>query len=140
MKSGMVTIVLAIVVIAAGITYALMYKPRRPIHTVAASSAEPNKSSKVIQVKELVQRTEPFEGEIVLRGVVAGVNEAQGVFGVADAREFQAEGTICADDVVLPVRFRGDLPEPKTIVEITGQVILDKRGQIIEAQRVEIVP
>lgn len=139
MKSGIIAVVLAGIFVVVGIMYSFIREKHKPVDNVTAVAARPNESSKVVHVDELAKNPENFKGEIVLRGVVAGVKESEGIFGIVDCREFQVEGIICPDDVILPVRFSGDLPKPKAMVEITGQVIRDKNGLIIEAKRVEVM-
>ena len=62
-----------------------------------------------------------------------------GVFGVIDAGEFESCGVLTCSKNTVPVKFKGELPQLKTIVDITGKMIQSKNGRIIEAIRVEEV-
>jgi hypothetical protein len=138
MKSGITAVVLACIVVVAGIAYSFIHDDN-PVDKGTTVTAKPNISSRVVQVDELAKSPEDFRGEFVLRGVVAGVRKTDGVFAVIDSREFEScEVLTCAANTI-PVKFNGYLPDPKTIVEITGRVIRGKKGLVIEAKRVEVV-
>ncbi len=62
------------------------------------------------------------------------------MFGVIDFREFESCGTLSCAKTVLPVRFSGALPEPKAVVEIAGSLVRGKKGLLIEAKSVEVMP
>ncbi len=138
MKPGIIAVVLAGVVVVAGITYSFT-RNDHPVAKGTVVAARSDKSSRVVQVNELAKSPEDFRGEFVLRGVVSGVRKTGGVFAVVDSREFESCGTVtCAADTI-PVTFNGDLPGPGTTVEITGRVVRSKKGLIMEAKRVKVV-
>lgn len=139
MKSGHVVLILAGVVVAGGIAYAFMRNGAGLFKQSAL--AESNVSArKVVQVDELAAKPEGFEGEIVLRAAVAGVKESEGVMSVIDSREFESCGVVTCAENYLPVKVAGKLPQPKTVVEITGHVVKTERGLVFEAKRVDVVP
>jgi hypothetical protein len=139
MKSGIVVVVLASVIVVAGITYSFIRKNDKPLDTPVPVAVTPNGSSKVVSVDELAKNPEGLRGEFVLRGVVAGVRKDQGVFAVIDSREFESCGVLTCAANTIPVKFDGVLPAPKTIVEITGRVVRGDGGLVIRAKRVEVV-
>lgn len=143
MKSGTIVVGLAAVITAAGIGYAFI-RDRQVASaqegaTPRASSAE-LASDDIPGVDDVAATPEKFKGEILLRGVVAGVNQAEGVFGVIDVREYEACGVVTCAANTLPVRSAGKLPAVKTVVQITGRIVRAEKGLLIEATRVEVQP
>jgi len=138
-KSGIIAVVLAGIVITAGIMYSFIRENDKPIDDIVTTVAKPKESSKVIHVDELVQNPKDFQSEFVLRGVVAGVRKSEGIFAVIDSREFESCGVLTCAANTIPVKFDGELPNFKSIVEITGRVIRNEKGLIIDAERVEVV-
>lgn len=137
MKSGIIAVILAGIVVVGGITYAFQRTGDRPVDGVV--TVTPGKLSEVVNVDDLANKPEDFKGEFVLRGAVAGVSKTDGVFAVVDSREFESCGVLTCALNTIPVRFNGELPEPKTIVEITGRVIRGENGLIINAESVKAV-
>jgi hypothetical protein len=83
---------------------------------------------------------EAFPGEIVLRGVVAGRNEAAGAFALVDLREYERCGAeACADEIV-PVRYAGALPDVGRTVRVRGRVRRSDEGMVFAADEVEVIP
>ena len=141
MKSGTIAVVLAGFVVAAGITHAFVYKRASATDQKPTLAANAAALSGLIHVDDLVKMPQGFRGHIVLRAVVARVNKPQGVFGVIDAREYESCGSLsCCDQPILPIKFAGDLPEPKTFVRITGRVARSEKGLVFEARGVEVLP
>ncbi|NIA21625.1 MAG: hypothetical protein GWP05_06605 [Anaerolineaceae bacterium] len=140
MKAGIVAVVLAAVVVAAGITYSFIRQEDGPVDRGPPVTAGPDSSSKIVQVDDLAKSPEDFKGRIVLRAVVVGLKESEGVFGVIDSREFESCGRLTCAETILPVRFSGRLPGLKTVVEITGRVVRGEKGLIIDAEGVEVAP
>ncbi|GBE35921.1 hypothetical protein BMS3Bbin07_00057 [bacterium BMS3Bbin07] len=138
MKSGIIAVILAGIVVVGGITYAFQRTEDRPVDEVVVA-AKTRGSSEVVNVDDLANKPEDFKGEFVLRGAVAGVSKTDGVFAVVDSREFESCGVLTCALNTIPVRFNGELPEPKTIVEITGRVIRGENGLIINAESVKAV-
>jgi len=128
MKRGALVVGLAGFAVVAGIAYAFLREKTAPADPEPARTARPDASPMAIQVDDLARNPEDYRGEIVLRAVVAGVNGSEGVFGVIDAREFESCGELTCAENTLPVKFAGDLPEPRTVVAITGRLVREKRG------------
>jgi len=139
MKSGIIAVVLAGIIVVGGITYSFIRKKYDPIEKVATVAVESQELSKVIHVDELAKSPEKVRGEFVLRGVVAGVSKTERIFAIIDSREFESCGVLSCAANTIPVKFDGELPALKTIVDITGRVIKNEKGLIIDAVRVEDV-
>lgn len=138
-KTPIIVVILAGIVIIAGITYSFIRQKDAPPDTGLPVTTRPEASSKIVNVDDLANSPEDFRGRIVLRAVVVGTEKAEGVFGVIDSREFESCGVLTCGKNILPVKFSGRLPEPSTVVEIAGRVVRGEKGLIIEAKRVEAV-
>ncbi len=139
MKSGIIAVVLAGIVVSGGIAYAFHRTVDGPVDGVVAVTAKTRGSTEVVNVDDLAGNPEGFKGEFVLRGAVAGVRKTDGVFAVVDSREFESCGVLTCALNTIPVKFDGELPAPKSIVEITGRVIRGEKGLIINAESVKAV-
>jgi len=139
MKSGIIAVVLASIIVIGGISYAFHRTDDSSIEKAVAVTAKSHGLSEVVHVDDLAKRPEDFKEEFVLRGVVAGVRKTDGIFAVIDSREFKTCGVLTCAINTIPVKFDGELPSSKTIVEITGRVVQAEKGLIISARRVEIV-
>ncbi|MFV1994425.1 MAG: hypothetical protein ACC661_03220 [Verrucomicrobiales bacterium] len=137
---GTIAVILAGIVVIAGIAYSFIREKDAPVDTEPPVTTKPDTSSRIVHVDDLAKNPEDFKGEIVLRAVVVGVKESEEVFGVIDSREFESCGVLTCAKNTLPVKFSGDLPEPKTVVQVTGRMIQGEKGLIIEAKRVEVAP
>ena len=150
MKSGIIAVVSAGVVLAGGIAYAFVNNTDRGVVVSAVNAEEPaaatdaptspderTQAVEVMHVDELAAAPENFPNEVTLRAVVSGVNESQGVFSVIDTREYEACGVLSCAKFYLPVRYEGELPTPKTLLQITGQVVRSEKGLVFEASQVE---
>ncbi len=140
MRTGTVAVALAGAVLVGGITYAFIRDSADAVANDDAISAKVGASSESVHVDELADSPERFDHEVTLRAVVSAVNKSQGVFSVIDSREFESCGVLTCAKHNLPVKFTGPLPEPKTVVEITGQVVESDRGLVFDAKRVDVVP
>jgi hypothetical protein len=140
-KTGTIAVVLAGFVAVAGIAFAFLRDQPEVVVQEQVSAAQPTVVNELVQVDALAENPDRFNGEIVLRAAVAGVNEAEKVFGVIDAREFESCGRVdCCEKDILPVKFAGEFPKPMTIVRITGRVSRNEKGLIFDARRVESEP
>ena len=140
MRTGTVILVVAGVVVVAGVLYSFIRMKDAPVGTEPALAARSGPASKFVHVDDLARSPGGFTGEIVLRAAVVGVNRSEGVFGVIDSREFESCGSLSCAENTLPVKFGGKLPPPRAVVEITGRVVRDERGLVIDARLVEAVP
>ncbi len=139
MKSGIIAVVLAGLVVIGGIAYAFHRTGDKPVDGVVAVTANPRGSTEVVNVDDLAGNPKGFQGEFLLRGAVAGVRKTDGVFAVVDSREFESCGVLTCALNTIPVKFDGELPAPRTIVKITGRVVQGEKGLIINAASVEAV-
>ncbi len=139
MKSGIIAVVLAGIVVIGGIAYAFQHTGDRPVDKVVAVTAKQRGLSEVVQVDDLAKNPEAFQEVFVLRGAVAGVRKTDGIFAVVDSREFESCGVLTCAINTIPVKFDGELPKPRTIVEITGRVVQGAKGLIINAESVKAV-
>lgn len=137
MKKGFILLVAAGLIIISGVSYSFTVR-----NSKAGDAASPSASStahKIINVNELAANPAAFYGDIMLRGVVSGVNKAQKVFGIIDLTEFKSCGTLLCARYTLPVKYSGNPPELKSIVTISGRLIKNNRGMIIEAKNIQVV-
>lgn len=138
MKSGTIAVTLAGLVVVAGIAYAFVRKAGD--RAIDETPVKSELYGKAVDVDDLGDNPEKFKGEIVLRAVVSAVKESEGVFGVIDSREYESCGVLTCAKHNLPVKFDGELPARRTVVEITGEVIRDDKGLVFAARRVDRVP
>ena len=145
MKKRFILLTAAGLIIIGGLSYSFAYDNGR---TAAmrnsraggtTSQPSPARAHKIINVNELAAKPAAFYGDIILQGVVAGVNKAQKVFGIIDVNEFKSCGTLLCARYTLPVKYSGNPPELKSIVKISGRLIKNNRGMIIEAGNIQVV-
>ncbi len=140
MKSGITAVVLAGVVVVAGITYSFLHASNTSINEDVSAAAKPNGASRIIHVDELAKDPEDFRDEFMLSGVVAGVNKSEKMFAVIDSREFESCGELTCAANTIPVKLNSDdMPRPKSVVIITGKLVQSDKGFVIKAKRVEVV-
>jgi hypothetical protein len=140
MKSGTIAVTLAGFVLVAGIAYAFVRDSGDAAADETAAPVRLEPLAVAVHVDDLADNPEKFKGEIVLRAVVSAVKKSDGVFAVIDSREFESCGVLTCAKNNLPVKFAGKLPEPKTVVEITGEVVKSDKGLVFDAKRVDRVP
>jgi hypothetical protein len=139
MKSGRVAVAVAGLITVAGIGWAFVQGGGEVAAEPQASTAKEEANSPIVHVDELAERPSEHAGEIALRGVVARVSQDAGLFSVIDSREFESCGTVTCAEHYLPVKFSGEIPKPKTIVQLTGRTIKTEKGLLFEAERLEVV-
>lgn len=135
MRTGKVAVGLAAIVVVSGLAFAFVRQgsveaDSRPSPTMTSAAA-------VVEVDDLAANPDGVKGEVRLRAAVAKVNKAKGVFAAIDAREFESCGCIDCAKHYLPVRYAGDLPAVKAVVEVTGEVVRTDKGLVFEATRLE---
>ncbi len=133
MKRGFILLAAAGLIIISGVCYSFAGRSSK------AGGAASARAHKIINVNELAANPAAFYGNIMLRGVVAGVNKAQKIFGVIDVSEFKSCGTLLCARYTLPVKYSGNPPELKSLVNISGRLIKNSRGMIIEARNIQAV-
>lgn len=136
MKSGTLVTVAAGLIVAGGIaaTFLRAGTVPKPMPVIAAPT------STVVQVDELAEHPEQYAGLVTVRAVVAGVNQSNHVFGIVDAREFEACGITTCARYTVPVRYGNELPGAKQVVLVTGRLVKQDNGLVFVAERVERVP
>lgn len=143
MKSNWIALALAGCAAVGGLTYAfLQYEKPTEQADAVESSIQPDSTLTVVKetpdqpvhVDDLFENLENHSGRISLQGVVAGSDADKGVFGVIDLREYEECGVLSCAKFTMPVRFSGDLPEAKTILTMTGEVVKTSDGYLFDAQ------
>ncbi|NOX25773.1 MAG: hypothetical protein GXP59_06625 [Deltaproteobacteria bacterium] len=137
MKKRFVLAVVMWLIIITGIGYAFIVPGSRAGGIAAKSHSAATR--KIINVNELAANPAAFRGNIILRGVVAGINKARGVFGIIDVREFKSCGTLSCGLYTLPVKYIGNPPKLKSFVNISGRLSKNNRGFVIETQSIQVV-
>ncbi len=133
MRSGTTTVLLAGLVTVSGIAFAFVRGgvPSPVAEAQAATGAG-------VEVDDLADHPELYSGEVILRAAVARVNRSKGLLSVIDAREFESCGEVNCARHYLPVKIDGPLPDPKTVVTLTGRIAHSEEGLVFEASRVEV--
>lgn len=137
MKSGKVAVGLAAVVVISGLAFAFVREGSAEGEARPPAAPTASAGAGVVQVDDLAENPDAFRGEIRLRAAVARVKKAEGVFAGIDAREFEECGSVTCAKHYLPVRYGGDLPAVKTVVELVGEVVHTDKGLVFEAKRLE---
>jgi hypothetical protein len=104
-----------------------------------ASHATGKENPRPVQVDELVMNPDGYKGRVIIRGVVAGVNQEEGVVALIDSREFEECGTVACALNLLPVRVNGALPKALSLVQVIGEVTRGTNGLEVRAESVEDV-
>lgn len=144
MKSSHVIIAGAAAIVIVGVAFAFLREaPAEPTPAKAPtvlSSANVNESDVAsVHVDELAANPEGHNGTVLIRGVVAGINQEQGVVALIDSREFEECGTVACATNYLPVRVSGTLPKALSLVQVVGEVTRGENGLEIRAESVEDV-
>ena len=155
MKSSHVIVAGAAAVIVAGVVFAFLREaPAEPspdaVTEVAASlsadegepvttDAASASTSQSVHVDELTANPNDYTGSVMIRGVVAGINQEEGVVALIDSREFEECGTVACATNYLPVRVDGTLPEPLSLVQVVGEVTRGADGLEVRADSVKDV-
>lgn len=144
MKSGHIIIAGAAAIVIGGVAFAFLREaPSESTPATAPtilSSANVNESDAPwVHVDELAANPEGHNGKVLIRGVVAGINQEQGVVALIDSREFEECGTVACATNYLPVRVSGSLPKALSLVQVVGEVTRGENGLEIRAESVEDV-
>lgn len=102
----------------------------------AVEKAPPVKAS-ALGVATLMGEPEKHRGPVLVEGVVAKVFPKEQKLGVIDADEFRRCGTVTCAAEILPVKWAGALPEPKSFVRIEGEIRKGAAGLEFVARSVE---
>lgn len=139
MNTGRIAVVFAAIIVVAGITCAFVRQDSSGATRATSKSPPREVSTEIIHVDDLAQRLGAYQGELTLSAVVAGVNQSEGVISVIDSREFETCGTLDCARNYIPVKMSGELPKPKTRLQITGRIARTNKGLVFESGRVETV-
>lgn len=104
------------------------------------ASQEPLKSVEraVLSVDDVATRPDHYKQRVAVRGVVSFVSTNDQVAVLISEAEFATCGTACPN-VVLPVRWRGELPAIADRVIVQGEIEKTERGYLFNAASTEIV-
>jgi hypothetical protein len=155
MKSSHFIVAGAVAIIIGGVAFAFL-REAEPGQTPDAASEAPallsadeggseaahaagKATPRSVQIDELVTNPNDYAGRVLIRGVVAGVNQEEGVVALIDPREFEECGTVTCALNLLPVRVNGTLPEALSLVQVVGEVIRGTNGLEVRAESVEDV-
>lgn len=137
MKSGRVAVTLAAIIVVAGTAYAFLRDTGAVANSEVQSAPASTLIADVVHVDDLAEHPEKYEGEIVLKAVVARVSKAKGALSVIDFREFEECHQVACAKNYLPVKVESEIPAPETVVILTGQVVRTEKGLVFEAKRLE---
>jgi len=97
------------------------------------------RSAAVLDVSTLMREAEKHQGPIRVEGVVSRVYPKDQKLGLIDTAEFKRCGVVTCADLVLPVRWAGAMPEPKTQVRLEGEIRKSGEGMEFVANALEKV-
>lgn len=92
-----------------------------------------------IGVAALMRDAGKHKGPVLVEGVVAKVFPRAQKLGVIDTVEFRRCGVVTCAEEMLPVRWKGAMPEPKALVRMEGEVQKGPAGFEFVARSVETV-
>lgn len=135
MKRLMIGVLLAVV--ALGGVAAFLFLPGEDQR---ASRPEPLESAEraVLSVDDVAARPDEYKQGVAVRGVVSFVSTKEQIAVLISEAEFATCGTACPN-VVLPVRWRGELPAITDRVIVRGEIKETERGYLLNAASTEIV-
>ena len=142
MKTGPLVVALAAVVVVGGVAFAFMQEvpaETSPDTTAATTAVMDETPSQAVHVDDLTANPDEHTGTVLIQGVVAGVDQKENVFALIDAREFEACGTVACATNYLPVRVTGTLPEPLSLVQVSGEIVTGTKGLEVRADALEAV-
>ncbi|MFN3166430.1 MAG: hypothetical protein ACE37H_05125 [Phycisphaeraceae bacterium] len=136
MKSSHIIVAGATAVIIGGSVFAFLREaPTEP--SPDAADAASASTSPFVHVDELAAHPDDYSGRVFIRGVVAGINQEEGVVALIDSREFEECGTVACATTYLPVRVNGTLPKALSLVQVVGEVTRGANGLEIRADSME---
>jgi len=126
---------LAVVVLGGVGVY--VFRPVDPKHSPLQGTPEISEGP-VLSVDDVASNPERYKRRIAVRGVVTFVSARERVAVLISEAEFASCGTDCPD-VVLPVRWPGELPALTDRVIVRGEIERSDRGLVFDAASAEIV-
>lgn len=147
LSSGTLAVIAAVIISVSGIAYSFASKSSvtqdEPKQAGDLSQKLEKSSSGVgsstVSVRSISKEPEAFVGPFLLDGVVAGINQKESIFGVIDTEEFATCNVLTCAEAIIPVKYDGKPPAPKTRVQISGKLISTDRGYLFEAEHVATV-
>lgn len=102
-----------------------------------ASKADVNVSStSALGVDDFIRAGAKVDQSVFVEGVVARVEAPQHRMALIDDAEFEeCEVTTCAT-IYLPIRWTGDMPAPKELISVKGQVATEGGKLIVIAKEI----
>jgi hypothetical protein len=99
---------------------------KKPLLALFLSFSVAGCGEKTMNVLDFVKNPTPIEKKVSLVGIVAPVraNDAK-VFALQDVREATCKSKGC-ENVLLPVRYEGEMPRPGETVTVAGTLDLSK--------------
>ncbi len=92
-----------------------------------------------LNVNEVGSDPGAFVGTITLAGVTAGLApNDKTLFGIMDLKELQCNSANC-NKIILPVRYKGELPSLGDEVRVTGTFVPAGKGYFFASEQVEVV-
>jgi hypothetical protein len=98
------------------------------------------RSAPVLEVSTFMREIDKQKGVVRVEGIVSAVFVKEQKLGLIDAAEFRRCGVVTCADMVLPVQWKGPMPEVKSLVRLEG--VIRKNGEKLEfvAKSLEKVP
>ena len=97
--------------------------------------AEENKTSvKHIGVRELMKNPEKFVDEVFVEGVVSRIMLQYQLLALIDIQEVKECKVITCADLVLPVKWIGEMPKLADAVQIKGKIEKENNRMIFKAK------
>ena len=126
-------IVLSVIVVLAlagiGALWRLRSEPARPATPVSEPGAP-------LMVDDLRKQPGRLGSELNVLGVVGGSSEGESIFGLIDRREVESCGTVECPEFLLPVLWKGKMPEVRQVVVVQGRLQKTSKGLVLEAVEV----
>lgn len=91
----------------------------------------------IVAVDDLMNSPEKYPGVLRVEGVVSEISEKDHTLGLIDIREFRECGGIECAELVLPVRWNGQLPSPADAVRVEGRIVESGGKSVFEATSIE---
>ncbi len=87
-------------------------------------------SAEALEVSALMRDATKYKGPVQVEGIVSNVFPKDQKLGLIDTAEFKHCGVVTCAEMVLPVRWNGAMPEPKSLVRVEGEI--QKNGARLE--------
>ncbi len=78
-------------------------------------------AGEILEVAQLMEFADFLQGPLRVDGLVKKAYPREGILGLSDATAFKKSGS-ATDCCVLPVRWKGPMPEAGTLVRLEGEI------------------